>query len=208
MTVRALSFVLLIAASGFANAANIVFQGPLRVVDLEDPAAIYFGTAIDHVFNGAIDDTTFNGFISDGNQPTSFTCCEAAEGITLINNLVLSQDDADFLNAILGTTTFSANTSIDQVDVEGDGVSPSGGRIEVGLSYILDAASFDNEDPGNYPFDSVDVLATLFFIVEDNALGDEIYNVVGLVTPVPLPAGIVLFSGALFSLGFCRRSKH
>lgn len=61
------------------------------------------------------------------------------------------------------------------------------GRIEIGITYVLDPMAFSDEDPSNYPFDPPDLRRALFFIVEENATGGDIYSGIGCI-PVPLPA--------------------
>lgn len=77
---------------------------------------------------------------------------------------------------LAGRPIFSDGDLVDGVDIEGDTTTVGGGRIEVGLSYVLDPGAFSSTDPGNYPFDPNDVLMELFFIVEEDDADAEIYN--------------------------------
>ena len=110
------------------------------------------------------------------------------------------------LNTLAGSPLFNENDIFDGVDLEGDASTSSGGRIEVGLSYILDPDAFSNNDPNNYPFDPGDVLLSLFFIIEQDIGGGDIYVAAGLLTAVPIPAPVWLFGAGIASvLGLSRR---
>lgn len=187
--------------AGHAYSATINFSGTLA--DVTDAGgATYSGVPVGTVFSGNIDDVTFNGSITDGTTETVFGCCIAAGGLGLTNDQVLTADDAASLNFLAGAPLFEADDVIDLVDIEGDTNTAGGGRIEVGLSYILDPGAFDSTDPSNYPFNPGDVLLTLFFIVEENSDDVEIYNAIGV---VPLPASAWLLGSALGLLGWLRR---
>ena len=171
------------------NAAIIDFSGQLDIIDVDD-GGIYSGATTSTNFSGNIDDGTANGEISDGSTVTPFGCCIAAGGFSITNNELLNADDAALLNTITGTSTFSAGDIIDIVDIEGDAVTAGGGRIEVGLNYILDGSAFANTDPGNYPFNPEDLILTLFFIVEEDVGGVTIFDAVGQADTVPAPADL------------------
>ena len=189
-------------------AATIAFQGTLGVIDVDEPGATYAGSPLGQTFNGEIDDVTFDGFISDGTTTTPFNCCDAAGGIAITNDLVLSAGDVAFLNGLAGSNAFAENETVDLVDIEGDGATPSGGRIEVGLSYVLTSSAFSNDDISNYPFNPSDVRLALFFIVEEDNAGLDVYDAVGAVTPVPLPAALIFaVSGMLGIFIQTRRGK-
>jgi len=186
-------------------AALINFSGPLTVIDEDSGLAVYSGVPTGTIFSGAIDDASANGSITDGTTLTVFGCCIAAGGLGLSNDVELSADDADFLNAAAGEVIFSPGEFVDGVDIEGDALTLTNGRIEVGLSYILNAGAFDDTDPGNYPFDPADLRLALYFIVEEDSVGTDIYSAVGRVQVVPVPAAIWLFGSALAWLGWRRR---
>jgi len=205
----------LTAASFSAQAATISFTGDLDVINVDD-GGIYSGAPLGTTFTGTIDDATFGGEISDGTTTTTFGCCIAAGGLDLANDIALSAADADFLNDLAGSMLFSAGDFIDFIDLEGDVETAAGGRIEIGLSFILAPDAFDDADPGNYPFDVADLLMTLFFILEEDA-SDDIYDAIGLVdiltlpatppdpTPVPLPAAFWLFASSIGAFAASRR---
>ena len=69
--------------------------------------------------------------------------------------------------------------------------------IEIGLTYILDPNSFSDTDPSNYPFDPNNVQHTLFFILEEDSAGADIYDAIGVVQAIPLPASIWFLGSAL-----------
>ncbi len=120
-----------------------------------------------------IDDVTFNGSITDGTTITNFGCCKAAGGLNITNNMVLTSDDAIFLNSLLGFPQYSEGDLVDVVDIEGDVETSGGGRIEIGLSYLLDHNSFVNNDLSNYPFAPIEAEVALFFILEEGS-GDSL----------------------------------
>ncbi|MCP4935901.1 MAG: hypothetical protein GY927_17250 [bacterium] len=199
---RALLFGFFLATTSIgAQAASINFSGQLDFIETDD-GGVYHNAPFGTVFSGVIDDVSFNGSITDGTTLTSFGCCIAAGGLGISNDVVLSGDDANFLNSVLGKSQYSAGELVDGVDIEGDAVTSNGGRIEVGLSYILDSNSFNNTNPSNYPFDPTDVEVALFFVLEENSSGIDIYSAGGLINPIPLPAAAWLFGSALGLLGF------
>jgi hypothetical protein len=191
-----------------AQAAGINFTGLLDFVDLDTGGAAYAGTATGTRFTGAIDDVTFNGFITDGATRTDFGCCIAAGGIEIADNQAVDQATADRLNSWLGPGFFAPGHSIDVLNIEGDLRTTGGGRIEVGLSYILHPDAFPNSNPGNYPFDPADLYLTLFFILEENSLATNTYDAIGRVDAVPLPPTVwLLLTGVLAGFGYSRRRR-
>lgn len=199
--------VITLVFSTTTSAAIINFSGQLDVID-DAGGAVYSGVTTSTNFFGNIDDGTANGSISDGTTATSFGCCIAAGGFSITNDDLLDADGADFLNSIAGASIFSAGDLIDSVGIEGDIVTAGGGRIEVGLSYILVGNAFTSTDSSNYPFDPNDLLLALFFIVEEDSGGNIIFDAVGQLNPVPIPAAVWLFgSGLLGLIGVARRKK-
>ena len=175
---RVTQCIFLIGVHSLAQAAVINFSGQLDVVELDTGGAVYSGVAIGSVFSGVIDDVTFNGSITDGTTLTAFSCCIAAGGLSITNNETLNAGDAALLNS-LGNTNFVAGDQIDLIDLEGDAMTSGGGRIEIGLSYILDPLSFSDESLENYPPDPGDMLISLFFIFEADAQDQDIYSAFG-----------------------------
>ncbi len=209
LRIRSIAFICafsLLVVAEVTSAATIGFNGQLSFVEVDNGTGVYSGVPLGMGFFGEIDDVTFNGSITDGTTLTKFGCCIAAGGMEITNDMVLTSGDADFLNTILGSTQYSAGDLIDGVNIEGDVATSSGGRIEIGLSYLLDPSSFSNTDPSNYPFNPVNVEAALFFILEEDLNGIDIYSAGGLISSVPLPATMWLFgSGILGFLGLLRR---
>ena len=81
-----------------------------------------------------------------------------------------------------------------------------GSRIEVGVSYVLDASAFPDTSASNYPFDPADVLVAAFFVLEENPSGQEIYEGIGVLRAVPEPSLACLVAvGALLAAGTRRR---
>ena len=174
-------FVTVIYCALNAHASVIFFSGQLDYIEL-DTGGIYSGTVIDTDFVGSIDDNDANGFISDGETYTSFGCCIAAGGLSVTNDMALTADDAAFLNEVAGSVQYSEGDVVDSINIEGDKFTSSGGRIEIGITYILSSDSFDNEDLSNYPVEQSEIDLALFFIFEEDDLGTDIYSAGGKIT--------------------------
>jgi hypothetical protein len=187
--VSAIIFVLLaLSAIPHASGTVINFSGQLDYVALDAGGAVYSNVPLGTDFFGAIDDVTFSGFISDGTTLTPFGCCIAAGGLSVENNKALDASEAMILNAL--GLTLSAGDEVDSINIEGDVLTASGGRIEIGLSYIFDASIFSDDSLSNYPFDPNDLDLALFFIAEFDTLGKEIYSAVGLINQfIDVPPG-------------------
>jgi hypothetical protein len=161
------------------EAAFINFSGQLNNIEYDTGVGVYSGVAIGTSFSGKINDVSANGTISDGVTFTSFGCCIAAGGLSILNNEALSEDDAAILNAIIGFSKYSAGDQIDIINIEGDTTTSIGGRIEIGLSYILNSATFANNNIDNYPFNHAEIELAFFFIYEEDALGRDAFHGVG-----------------------------
>jgi len=161
------------------NGADINFSGQLVSDALDAGGAIYSGAPTGMTFFGSIDDVIFSGFISDGTTLTSFGCCIAAGGLSVGNNDILDASEAQILNAF-GWLTIKAGDEVDIINIEGDALTTSGGRIEIGLSYLFDTSVFSDDSLSNYPFDPKDLELALFFIAEFDIQGTEIFSAVGV----------------------------
>ena len=161
------------------QAADVNFNGQLDYIQIDEGGGVYSGVSIGTDFNGIIDDVDATGFISDGTTLTSFGCCIAAGRLSVTNNMVLSADDATFLNEIIGSLRYNDGDIVDVINIEGDKTTSSGGRIEIGISYILPSNSFDNDDLSNYPVNQADIELALFFIYEEDNVGQDIYSAGG-----------------------------
>ena len=169
----------LMFTAGAAYTNTINFRGQLDIVLEDSDGAVYSGVIIGTVFSGAIDDVTFSGFISDGATVTPFGCCIAAGGLSVANDEALDAETAALLNSLAGTSSFAAGDLIDLINLEGDVLTSGGGRIEIGLSFVLVPSAFDNDSLSNYPPNPDDVLISLFFIAEADNSGGEIYSALG-----------------------------
>lgn len=204
---------LVLGISFFAESALatvIQFSGPLRIIELND-AGIYSSATLGTVFTGNIDDVTYFGSISDGTTATAFTCCIAAGPLEIQNDVVLDSGQVDFLNTVAGEMLFSVGNTVDIVDIEGDErTTLPEGRIEVGISLVVDGSVFPNSDPANYSFPlTLDNLQLgLYFINEENSIGEEIYSAIGKIEVIPLPASVWLFGSALGLMGWLRRKVN
>ena len=196
----------MIGMIGMAQAAPVSFNGKLSFVEI-DTGGVYSGTSLGTDFSGVIDDEYFDGHITQGTILTNFGCCIAAGGLSIDNDIILVEEDANFLNSILGVSQYSAGDMVDGVNIEGDALTSSGGRIEIGLSYILDSNSFFNTDLSNYPFDPANVEVALFFIFEEDSTGTEVYSAGGPISSVPLPASIWLLGSGLIGLVRLKKKK-
>jgi len=197
-----------------ATAAPINFAGNLDVVNDDNGNAIYSNTPLGTPFSGDIDDQSFGGSITGNGITTNFSCCLAAGGLGVSNDSVFDADAVNLINNLLtingfpGLAIYQPDTVFDVIDIEGDAATLNDGRIEVGVSYLFPADTFDNADLGNYPFDPNDLIVSVFFIVEEG--GGAEYDAVGLIevgpAAVPLPAAAWLFpAGLIAGLGWMRR---
>ena len=159
---------------------TISFSGELGVIEQDAGGAVYSGVPIDTRMFGEINDVTFGGFISDGTTITAFSCCIAAGGLDVANDQAIDASDAALINSLAGTS-FVGGELIDLVDIEGDAVTAGGGRIEIGVSYVLSNTAFDDDSLTNYPPSQTDILVAVFFIAEFNVSGEVIYSAVGLI---------------------------
>jgi hypothetical protein len=103
----------LILGSLNAQASIINFSGQLDYIQLDQGGGVYSGVAAGTDFFGSIDDTDANGYISEGATPTFFGCCIAAGGLNVTNDRIVTEEDAHFLNAVLGSPTYSTGDRID-----------------------------------------------------------------------------------------------
>jgi hypothetical protein len=192
-----------------ANAATININGTLDVITTNNGSGVYSAVPLGTSFTGSIDDALFNGILTGGGIPTVFDCCIAAGGLSLSDNVMLDSTSANLLNMVAGANLFSSGDIVDGVDIEGDTTTAASGRIEIGVSYILAPGAFSGTAMSNYPFNPSDLLLGLFFIVEEDNRGTEIYNALGKLQPVPVPAAFWLFgSGLLGLLGMARHRKR
>ena len=195
------------------QAATINFNGSLTLIDRESPGAVYYNLPLGTAFSGFIVDSPISGEITGGGITTAFGCCIAADPAPVFtNNWVLTATDAGLLNAVTSPGMFNAGEVYDLVDIEGDAATAGGGRIEIGLSYLLDQNTFTGSTQTTLPPDPNDVVLGLFFIVEEDSPangGGEIYNVLGVLQPVPVPAAFWLFGSGLLGLaGMARRRRR
>lgn len=204
--VRPALFALLAGAATAADAATIAIQGSLGFVS-DQGGGVYSGVGVGGAFSGFIDDVTFAGRVSDGATLTSFGCCIAAGGLSIQNDITIDSTTAALLNALTGTSAFSAGQMFDGVDIEGDVATAGGGRIEVGVSYLLDASAFADGSASNYPFDPADLRVALFFIHEEDDAGLDLYDGIGLLTTVPEASVVALLASGGFVLAIRRSAR-
>ena len=163
-------------------ADTINFSGQLDVVLEDTGSAVYSGVPVGTYFFGSIDDVSISGSITDGTTRTEFDCCIAAGGLSVENDEALDAESATLLNSLLGTS-FEEGDLIDLIDIEGDAVTLGGGRIEIGLSYVLDPGAFDDGSLDNYPPNPDDVLIAFFFIAEEDNQEMDNYSALGVLDP-------------------------
>lgn len=181
-----------------ATAIPLSFSGSIEFIEFDFGGALYSGLPTGTPASGVIDDVTATGSFAAGGIAVDFGCCIAAGALELHNDIVLDADTAGLLNALAGGNTFSEGQIVDGVDLEGDAFTAGNGRIEVGLSWLLDGGAFDNEDPlQSYPFDPADVRISLFFVFEEDAAGVELYSGIGRATVTAVPEPPVALLAAL-----------
>lgn len=162
------------------SAQQINFSGQLDLVVEDLGGAVYSGVQIGTAFSGFIDPNTGSGQISDGTTLTSVGCCIAAGGLGVTDNDIVDSDSIDIFTAFAPQLGAQIGDSFDLIDIEGDATTTTNGRIEFGLSYVFPPDTFTNESVDNYPFDPAEVLTAIFFIVEEDQNGEEIYTAGGL----------------------------
>ena len=197
-----------------SSAAPLTISGELDIVNEDNFNAIYSNTPLGTPFSGTIDDASFGGSITGNGITTDFSCCLAAGGLGVSNNVEFDQDGVNQINELLtingrpGLAIYQAGTFFDIIDIEGDAATLNDGRIEIGVSYLFPSDTFDDESLDNYPFDNNDLILSVFFIVEEG--GGAEYDALGLMeigpAAVPLPAAAWLFpAGLIAGLGWMRR---
>jgi PEP-CTERM motif len=186
-------------------------DGTLDAVPVDDGTGVFAGTPIGNHFSGFIDDVTANGQLGDGTTMVSFGCCLAAGRLEIFNDEMLDAETAALLNALAGASVYAEGSVVDSVNIEGDTSTGTGGRIEIGVSYVLDSGTFANTLPGNYPFDPTALRLALFFIFEEDAIGTEIFNASGRLPMAPIPepsiVGLWLAGAALLSIVVALRRR-
>ena len=161
----------------FVEVPPITFRSNIGLVD-QDDGGVYNSTTVGSEFFGSINPATGHGIVSDGSTATPFTCCIAAEGFGIEDNETIDADTAAAINTLAGTS-LAAGTTVDFIEIAGDAVTASGGRIEIGLTFVLAASAIDDTDPFNYPPRSSDVLAIIFFVAEQDNLGADLFSIGG-----------------------------
>ncbi len=189
-------FICFIGACSLAHAATVTFSGQLDVIEEDRGGAIYSGVALGTDFSGAISDVTFDGFITDGTTQTSFSS-ESEGALEVTNNEALDAYAAALLNSLAGTS-FVEGDLIDFIGLEGDAPTAGGGRIEIGLAFVFDAGTFDDDSLDNYRngFNPDDILVSFFGIEEEDDQGVPIYAAVGVIDNMTTtPDGFVINPG-------------
>lgn len=169
--------------------SDITFGGPLELVLADDGTGIYSGIPTGTEFAGSLNRLTSDGFITDGTTLTQINCCtnvapEDEPGIQVENDFVLDVEAANLLNILLGTS-FVAGDLIDLISLSGDTATAGGGRLEIGLNYVLESSALENESRNNYPPNPDDVLSTLYFIAEETEAEEDVYSAIGVVVAKP-----------------------
>lgn len=176
---KSIAVVFCIGACSLTQAAIIDFSGQLDLIIVDSGGAVYSGAPIGTDFFGAADDVSANGFISDGETLTAYTCCIAADGFDLVDNLILDAEFAAIINSLAGTFFVEGDT-IDIIGIDGDAFTCCGGRIQINLQFVLDRDAFDNGSFDNYPPDWNHLLVAFFVIAEFDNAEEVIYLAAGV----------------------------
>ena len=176
-----------VEAAGAAITQSVGWTGTLTYIDIDAGGSIYSGSPLGTEFTIDIDLTTTLGSISDGATLTRFSA-DSSSGSTIqfTDNLVVAAEDADWINAVAGTS-FSSGDVVDVVELTGDAQTESGGRIDIGVIDVLDATAFSGVGPTTYPPDSRGLLTRFFYIEEWNGMEASIYSAGGTISDVDPP---------------------
>lgn len=127
-----------------------------------------------------IDATTADGFVSvAGGAPFAFDCCIAAGGVDAVNDLELDVETALTFNTLLGVNQFSAGDTVDILQVEGDQLTPTGSRIEAGVTFILAGSAIVEGE--QYVLNTDDILLSIGFVLEE-FMNVDTFSAVGVVS--------------------------
>lgn len=212
-----LGFLLFSLASLNSIAAPVNFAGNLDIINEDNGGALFSETPLGTAFSGVIDDANFTGSVTSGGLTAEFDCCIAAGGLDVANNVTFGQEDADLINQLLTVTgnaqyaKFTAGAMFDAINIEGDALTETGSRIEVGVSYLLTANAIETSGGNPYPFDPQKLVFSNFFVIEEGSGAD--YDILGLIEvgpaiALPIPAAAWLFpTGLIAGLGWMRRRR-
>ena len=175
---KSIAVVFCIGACSLTHAAIIEFSGQIDVIRVDDGSAIYSGVQIGTFFSGAIDDATFDGFISDGTTHTPFT--KRGGGMWTDNDRIMDADTAMMINSLAGTS-FDAGDLYDQIEMGGAAPTSGGGYIEISLVFILNPLAFDNNPVDYYPPNPDDIVLMIFGIEQLVGQEEVIYLAFGVV---------------------------
>ncbi len=203
------------------HAASLNYTGQLELIVTDTGGGRYAGSPPGRVFNisfnyGLESEATtdpaspgdydfpippFGASITDGTIVTAGSPTPAGiVQVSVVDGQVLDAENASLVNALLGTS-LSAGATLDLSDIDTQSVPEVGGQIVFGLAFLsLDAMAFTGLDFGNFGPESGSYDHAFFFIAEENANGDVVYEGYGRATVVPLPAGGWLLGTGVIAL--------
>jgi len=171
--------------STVAHSNPVAFIGNMDLIEADTGGSDYSGTAQGTTFSGYFDDVDFIGEITNGSIRTEFGCSITQDCAEVINNLVLESDDISGFNMLAGSPIFSAGQIVDSVAIGSDIPVAGGGTLLIGLAYIFDPDTYDNDILNNFTFDPDAAIISTFFVVEEDAFENSVFSGGGLLLELP-----------------------
>jgi len=164
-----------------AGADIFGFVGQIDTVTVDNGESVFSGTVMgDDIRGGMNYETAVGTIVKIGSSfpILNVNCCNSAGGVTTTDNVVLNEAAAELYNQLLGTSQFSNGDIVDILHAEGDNVTPTDTRVELGVTFVLFEDSIDDGKP--YDFREDDLQFSIAFVLEES-MDVEIFSAYSLV---------------------------
>jgi hypothetical protein len=223
---------LLLVAGGWSQtsqATSLAYSGQLELIVTNEPGGRYSGSSLGQLFTlnityGLESEATtnllfpgdydfaippFGGSITNGTTITTGSPSPAGiVQVSVVDGLILDADNAALVNSIFGTV-LTPGTAVDVSDIDTQFEIEGGGQIVFGLAFpSFDNMAYTGVDFANFGPESGNTDGAFFFIAEENANGDVLFEGYGRATVVPLPAGVWLLGTGVIALAARARSRR